>query len=434
MKENLQEKLSELRQADAEMSKRLGALGTKAATDEGLNTEERAELQEVETSIAENRAKQTDIERVLKVGNFSPASDDDLGLSKDELRNFSILKLFRASHQRSSEADKREAAMELEACDAQAKALGITARGVILPMEVMHGTKEQRKERRQLAAERRDLTAGVFGTGGALVGIDEPMPMIELLRNNMLLPSLGATMLDGLNGDVLINKQTGGGTAYWVDGDGVGSLTESTQALGQVSLTPKYIGAITDYSRKLLDQSSIAVENFIRNDLTRVIAIEKDRAAFHGNGDGQPTGIVNTTGINTKDWATASTPTRSEVIDMITSLLVDNVRSGDVSFVTNPTIMGNMMDTALDAGSGRFLLSDDGMVVGKSLYTSNQIATDHMIYGHWPDLIIGEWGTMDFIVDVYTQAASLLTRVIGVHCTDSAVRHAVSFCDGSSTY
>ncbi|MDA0790244.1 MAG: phage major capsid protein [Proteobacteria bacterium] len=427
MDKNLQSKLTELREKDTDLQKRAAELGSKATSDEGLNTDERAELAEIDTSLGELRAKQTDIERALKVGNFSPNSNDDLGLDKDELRNFSLTKLFRACHGKSSEQEKRAAAMELEACYAQASALGVEARGVMIPIEVMRGTKAQRQERR-------DLTAGVFGSGGAFVGVDQPLPLIELLRNSQLLPSLGATMLPDLVGDVSINKQTGGGTAYWVDGDGVSALTESTQALGQVTLTPKYLGAITDYSRKLLNQSSVGVEQFIRADQMAVLGIEKDRVAFHGNGDGQPTGIVNTTGINTQNFATASTPTRAEIIGMRTSIAVDNALAANMSFCTNPTIMGNMMDTAVDAGSGVFLLSDSGMLIGKQTYESNQIATDHILYGNWADLISGEWGTLDFIVDVYTLAANLMTRVIAVHACDSAVRHAESFCDGSSTY
>ncbi len=432
MSANLQSKLSEMRVKEREATLRAAELGEKAATDEGLNTEERAELGEVETTVTDLRARQTDLERSLKVGNFSSSANGDVGLNDKEIREFSLVKLFRAAAPGASRSDIAAAEFELEACDAQAKELGVEARGTMIPFEVMHGNKETRKANTQ---ERRDMIAGAFGSGGAMVGVDSSRPLIELLRNAQLLPSLGATILTGLQGDVAINKQTGGGTAYWVDGDGVEAITKSQQSLGQVTMTPKYLGAMTNYSRKLLNQSSIGVEQFIRADQMSVLGLEKDRVAFHGNAEsGQPVGIINTTGINTVDFASASNPTRAEVIAMRTAIASDNAMAQNVSFASNSLVIGNLMNRPIDAGSGLFLMNDAGLMIGKTVAESNQLLDDFLLYGNYADFIMGEWGTLDFIIDTYTLATTLMTRVIAIHACDSAVRHAESFASGSSTY
>ena len=49
------------------------------------------------------------------------------------------------------------------------------------------------------------------------------------------------------------------------------------------------------------------------------------------------------------------------------------------------------------------------------------------IFGNWSDLLIGEWGTVDLLVDPYTNADSGQVRVVTFCFMDIAVRHAQSF-------
>ena len=77
-----------------------------------------------------------------------------------------------------------------------------------------------------------------------------------------------------------------------------GGATESEMTVGNVSLTPKTLGAFTDCTRQLLTQSSLSVENLIRDDLVQAMALAIDKALEGTGASGQPTGILNTTGIN----------------------------------------------------------------------------------------------------------------------------------------
>jgi HK97 family phage major capsid protein len=133
---------------------------------------------------------------------------------------------------------------------------------------------------------------------------------IDLLRNASALDQAGATVLTGLTGNVAIPRQSGAATAYWVAESG--SPTESQQTVDQVSLVPRTVAAYTDFSRRLMIQSSIDVENMVRNDLAQVIALKIDAAGLYGTGaSNEPLGLKNTTGIGTEDFA-ADAPTFAE--------------------------------------------------------------------------------------------------------------------------
>ena len=50
-----------------------------------------------------------------------------------------------------------------------------------------------------------------------------------------------------------------------------------------------------------------------------------------------------------------------------------------------------------------------------------------LIQGNWNDLIIGNWGTLDLMVDPYTGSTSGTVRVVALQDADIAVRHPESF-------
>src|SRR6185436_9654315 len=99
--------------------------------------------------------------------------------------------------------------------------------------------------------------------GGNLVATELlASSFIDILVNQLSVMLMGATMLTDLQGNIAIPRATAGSTGYWVAENG--APTESQQAFDQVALTPKTVGAFVDYSRRLLLQSSIAVEAFVR--------------------------------------------------------------------------------------------------------------------------------------------------------------------------
>ena len=339
----------------------------------------------------------------------------EIGLSAQESRRFSFLRAINYLANPTDRSAREAAAFEIEASDAAAAKLGRQSRGITIPQDVL----------------RRDLNVGTASAGGNLVATDlDAGSFIDLLRNASALDQAGATVLTGLTGNVAIPRQSGAGTAYWVAESG--APTESQQTVDQVSLTPKTVAAFTDYSRRLMLQSSIDVENMIRTDLATVLALKIDLAGLYGTGsNSEPLGLKLTTGIGTEDFA-ADAPTFAEVVALESDVATANALMGSPVYLMNAAMRGNLKTTKKDAGSGIFIM-ENGEVNGYAGVLSNQVAANDLWFGNFADLIIGYFSGLDLMVDPYTHSTSGTVRVVAMQDVDIAVRHPESFTRGNNT-
>ena len=371
-------------------------------------------MKEVLASIAK-RAKQPATPAAAAAQPVSGGSAD-IGLSDKEAKSYSFLRAIRAQAFPNDRAAYEAASFEREVSAAVEQRMGVSARGYLVSNEVLQ----------------RDLTVGTGSAAGDLVFTDaRPGSFIELLRNRLALSTLGVTMLTGLNGPVAIPRQTAGGTAYWVAEKG--TLTESNPTVDQVNMTPKTLGAYTEFSRRLLLQSSIDVETMVRNELATVIALEIDRAALYGTGsNSQPQGLKFVTGINTENFGAAS-PTYVELVAMETSINADNADIGAMSYLTNSTRYGAFKTTAKIGTEAQFVLEPGGTVNGYPVVRSNQVETGDVFFGVWNQMLMGMWGALDLQVNPYALDTSGGVRVVALQDVDVAVRHPESFTRGADT-
>jgi HK97 family phage major capsid protein/HK97 family phage prohead protease len=339
----------------------------------------------------------------------------DIGLSEKESRSFSFLRAINYLSNPTDRAAREAAAFEIEASEAAAAKLGRQSRGITIPQDVL----------------RRDLNVGTASAGGNLVATDlDAGSFIDLLRNASALDQAGATVLTGLTGNVAIPRQSGAATAYWVAESG--SPTESQQTVDQVSLVPRTVAAYTDFSRRLMIQSSIDVENMVRSDLASVIALKIDAAGLYGTGsNSEPLGLKNTTGIGTEDFA-ADAPTFTEVVNLESDVATANALLGTPVYLMNATMRGYLKTTKKDAGSGIFIM-ENGEVNGYRGVLSNQVAAGDLWFGNFADLIIGYFSGLDLMVDPYTHSTSGTVRVVAMQDCDIAIRHPESFSRGNNT-
>jgi len=339
----------------------------------------------------------------------------EIGLDKQEIRRFSILRAIRAMANPTDRKLQEEAAFEFECSEAAGKIYGKTAQGVLLPPEVLANWGQ------------RDMNAS---DDSNLIGQDfRAGDFIDVLRNNSAVMPL-ATMLNGLSGDVKIPKKTAASAAAFISSEG-GAAGESEMTIGSVTMSPKTLGAFTDVTRQLMIQSSLDVENLIRNDLAAAMAIAIDDAALEGSGSsGNPTGITNTTGINTVSLSSAAAPTFAEIVSMESSLSVDNALLGDLSYIVHPTNAGTLKTTEKASNTAQFVLTN-GEMNGYPVVISPQITANNYVFGNFNDLLVGMFGGLDLVVDPFTNSTSGTVRVVALQSVDVAVRHAVSFCAAS---
>ena len=348
---------------------------------------------------------------------------EEIGLSEKEKRSYSFLRMIRAQVMGPQNPKFiEEAAFEAEVSRATAKKFGQEATGWLVAPDVLL----YEDERIARALQHRALTAGVAGAstiettvlGGSF---------IEILRKMTVLDKAGITILDGLQGDIAIPRQTGAGTHYWLANDTT-DITESTQTLDQVAMTPKNIGAYSVYTRQLLLQSSIAVEAWLRSDLARVVAIGLDAAGLYGSGSaGQPRGVANTSGINAPTNFAAAVPTFAEVVAMETAVDLDSALMGSLAYITDPTIRGGLKTTVKFSGGDREIWQPGNELNGYPGLASAQVTAGDMFFGNWADLILGLWGGLDVMSNPYTLDQRRNVKVSVLQSADYGVRHPDSF-------
>ncbi len=211
--------------------------------------------------------------------------------------------------------------------------------------------------------------------------------------------SLGPTMLPRLVGDAAIPRKTAGTTGYWVNLDGTETITESDLTLDQVSISLKSVAGFTKFSHKMLVQSSLSVEQMIRSDLAATLASALDVGAIQGSGaSGQPTGITNTTGINTSTYSGA--PTFADIVGLEGAILADNVDIGvSVGYLTTPTLSTTLKTTEKAANTAQCIWnatgSGEGNMNGYGAMATANVPADTVILGKWSDLIIGTWNAVE---------------------------------------
>lgn len=285
----------------------------------------------------------------------------------------------------------------------------------------------------------RDLVAGTPTAGGNLVATELlGSSFIDILVNEMVIMKLGTTMLTGLQGNIAIPRATAGSTGYWVAENT--SSTESQPAFDQVALTPKTCGAYVDYGRRLLLQSSVSVEAFLRMDIARTIALMIDLAAIAGSGaSNQPRGVLNTSGIGSIAGGTnGADPTWDHIVGLET--LVDNANApaNSQAYLTNTRVRGKLKRTQVFTGTNGERIWKGGELNDHPAWVSNQVPSNltkgsasgvcsAILYGNWRDLLIGLWGGLDILFDPYTGATAGTKRLVALQDVDVNVRYPVSF-------
>lgn len=384
--------------------------------------------------------KELGMRKVEFQGRVHDAGGAELGLSQREVKRYSFLRVAQYladPNPRTAEA----AAFELDVARAAQAKHSRSANGVLIPWEVLGSNR---------AAETPGQVVGTFGDGGALVGTDRlDAQFIDLIRNRSAFLNSGLTMLSGLEGNVEIPKKLSSSQYYFVGENA--EVANSKLTFGLVNMIPRTIGVRVPISRRMMIQSSPDVENLVRIDMAESVALGMDYTIGYGTGsNGQPLGIVNTTGIgsvtlgggtakafpvslggdgstthNCGDWA--------DYVDLETELAIDNLDAGTMSYVMNSVVRGALKQTLKvsgDAGAG-YIYTDAGQVNGYQTVISNQMQLNDVLFGNFADCVVGMWSGLDVVVDPYTQSASGQV-ILTVHQDfDVAVRRPQSFALGT---
>lgn len=256
-----------------------------------------------------------------------------------------------------------------------------------------------------------------------LVGTDHRADQfIGPLRNSLLVKALGVRTLSGLVGNVSIPKHGTGLTAGWVE-EGE-ALSESSMTFASVTLSPKHVGGITEMSRQLILQSAPAIEGLVRDDLSFAIAAAVDAAIIAGSGeDGEPEGIIGRTDVQTEvmpaSWA--------DVLDIEQMLAAVNVTPS--GWYTTPAVQTALRKILKASTAGSDFIATARTIGELPSATSNAAPADTAILGDWSQILLGQWGAVELLVNPYAEApyrrGGVLVRAFST--VDVAIRHEKAF-------
>ena len=161
------------------------------------------------------------------IGNDKPLDNNDLGMTRKEIRQFSIVRAIAALANPGDRRLREAAGFEFEISEAAAQRYGRASSGLMIPTDVLGVWKRDLNTSDDNELVATNLLAGEF---------------IDVLRNESSVMQAGARMLPGLVGNVAIPKKTAAATAGWIATEG-NAASESEPTFGTVSLSPKTVGA-----------------------------------------------------------------------------------------------------------------------------------------------------------------------------------------------
>lgn len=423
--------LHAIREAKASKVAALRALLASADTEKrALTSDERSSFETIKGEITGLEADEQrtqfleDVER-RAAGQRVAGGGNDKNFDA-ECRAFSLVKAIAAQLPNSTV----DAGREREISQELARRSGRTFTGIAVPTAVF-------------LEERGVITTALpaAGPGSNIISTDyRGDQFIDRLRNAIKVRGLGATVLSNLTGNVDIPRLKASITTGWVAENA--AITASDAQFEKISLTPKHVGAIAEYSRNMLQQASPDIEQLLRNDMALMLGEAVDLAAINGSGaSNQPLGILGTSGIGSVAIGAAGGPiTWAAVIDLIASVeTVNGVGSG---FITNAKVTKSArrtLKTTADTASN-MVMTDPSSLAGYPLAVSNLVPStltkgastgicSALIFGNWADLILGYWSELDVLVNPYESTAYSKgnVQIRAMATMDVAVRHAASF-------
>lgn len=175
------------------------------------------------------------------------------------------------------------------------------------------GDQAARAEMQELQTKAlKALGEGTNTAGGYLVPPQYIQDLVMLRRASA--PFLQyITSVPGIKSNmVYVPTQTGVETVAWTAENA--TKTSTDEVFGQIAVNIYTLAGIAKVSNQLLEDSSPAVDQIVKTSLGRGLGIELDRAVINGSGTGQPTGILNTSGVLV---TAASAQTAASIFDDI---------------------------------------------------------------------------------------------------------------------
>ena len=260
-----------------------------------------------------------------------------------------------------------------------------------------------------MSEEIRDMGTTPDTAGGFLVPTQVfDQEIIPLLRPRVIAMELGVQELQATGSPVEIPSETSGPAVDAVAENAANTATDLS--FGSLIATPHTAQSYIKASRRFLSMGAGA-ETFIRNRMAEEIALTMNNWILKGTGAaGQPTGILNTTGIGSLTSGTWSTTAALRDLELLEELVADANAlegAGNLGWAMHHrakralrTMQSNNAGVALNVDNRAFTSGSETEILGHAYRTSTQLAsgaaaaTGELIFGNWEKAMLVQWGNL----------------------------------------
>lgn len=225
-------------------------------------------------------------------------------------------------------------------------------------------------------------------TEGELVPVDV-WDIFPAIYDKSVLADAGVRFLDGLTGDVVLPSGNAA-TVYWEgenDEAGDASIT-----FGSSKLQPKRLCATCLISKKLLIQTSDAVEAYVRQTIVDALRAKIEATVLSADA-----------GTTEKPAGIRYNKTAEEITDFASLVDAEASIDGKEDYNEKVYILSPKMKAALRSmtkGQGNGNVFENGEVDGVRALTTAALGSDAVaIYGDFSNIVLGTFGAVDIVVE-----------------------------------
>lgn len=379
----------------------------------------RAEKFEANQRMAAESGKAPAVRTPAPTPNPNEGAEGGEGKEKRAIaRQFSVVKMLRSAMegQPLDGAEKETHEIGLEENRAAQVPTVDSKRGmrVMVPMSFARSWAGRTVEEIKRATQQ-TVTQDAGDYGSEFVQEGAPR-VVAGLEPKLFIQQLGATVLSGLSGgNIKMPVANSYDFAWLAEGDSLN--VQKKQFTGPV-LSPKRAGASVSLTNQLLMQSSIDVEALVRMKMGQGYSKLINGAAINGGGGNAPTGILGYAGVNAAADVAHFAATYAKIVELQGLIMEDDATEQSLGYLVHPKLAAALKTKSKDAGSGRFLLENNAIDGFRYVSTSLVPVGDDagtpiypVIFGDFAQLYVGQWGSMAFMVNPYSEDLADSVRI-----------------------
>jgi HK97 family phage major capsid protein len=272
--------------------------------------------------------------------------------------------------------------------------------------------------------------------------------LIEVLRPWTFALQAGATQIANIRGDISIPRGTAANVATWAAENA--QINRTAPVFDAVNPQPRRLGITTAYSKQLLAQSTLDIDNIIKDDMLRVIGIGVDSAALNGAGaaSNMPTGILtlsaNAVGaynynLRSPNQTFAGPATYASLMNFAGAIEDGNFENdGTFCFVTTPKVKARWKVIPMAVNYPKYLWQGrhdvcDGQFRGYVTKLLDTPLVNGVLFGKFSEMVVCQWSGLDLVTDPYSLADFFQIRVVINALFDVQYRHNLAFCNSTDS-